>query len=235
MNIGNAMKRTAIAGLLIAIIIVAYYAAAIYEARNFTVTSVVPGESSAQYPLEVSSLTPRQLEILLKVEDPRFFEHGGVDFSTPGAGITTITQGLVKHLYFEKFTPGFAKIKQTLIAAYALDPLMSKQSQLRRFINTAYLGPKVQGFEQAANVYFHKPFTELNEDEYIAIVAMIIAPEVFDIVKHPARNQERVTRIKRLVRGEYTPRGLCDLYYGPLDAEAQKNVPPLSYFSSYYQ
>jgi membrane peptidoglycan carboxypeptidase len=158
-----------------------------------------------------------------------------VDFSTPGAGITTITQGLVKHLYFDQFRPGIAKIKQTLIAIYVLNPLMSKEDQLRFFINTVYLGRGINGFEQAAKVYFHKSFAQLTDDEYISIVAMIIAPETFNIEKFPARNRERVERIKRLVSGEYKPRGLFDLYYGPLDAETQKNIPLLSYFKSYYE
>jgi membrane carboxypeptidase/penicillin-binding protein len=235
MNMGKSMKRTAVIGLAVVIAFVAYYAYQIHLARLYTLDTVLSQEKAAHYPLKPSALTGRQLEILLKVEDPGFFKHGGVDFFTPGAGITTITQGLVKHLYFMKFKPGFAKIKQTLIAVYVLDPLMSKPDQLRRFINTVYLGPQAQGFEQAATVYFHKHFAFLTEDEYLAIVAMIIAPETFDIEKFPARNKERVNRIKRLVSGEYKPRGLCDLYYGELDAETQKNLPPLSYFGSYYR
>lgn len=235
MSIGHIIKRAIVAALIVAIAVGAYSGAVISTARSYTVDTVLPREKAAHYPLELSSLTQRQRDILLQVEDPGFFEHGGVDFSTPGAGITTITQGLVKHLYFERFTPGIAKIKQTLIAAYALDPLLSKQDQLRRFINTVYLGPRAQGFAQAADVYFQKPFAHLSEDEYLAIVALIIAPATFDIENFPARNRERVTRIKRLVSGAYQPRGLCDLYYGALDAETQQNLPPLSYFESYYE
>jgi membrane carboxypeptidase/penicillin-binding protein PbpC len=223
------------AALLAIIVVAAYYAWEVHAAYQYTLDKVLPLEKTADYPLQLSSLTERQLTILLKVEDPRFFEHQGIDFSTPGAGITTITQGLVKHIYFDKFKPGIAKIKQTLIARYALDPLMPKEMQLRRFINTVHLGPKVKGFEQAANYYFNKKFEQLTEDEYIAIVAMIIAPATFSIEKHPHRNQERVARIKKLISGEYKPKGLCDLYYGRLDQETQKNLPPFSYFDSHYQ
>lgn len=213
----------------------AYSAWIICSARAHTLSVVLPSVRAAHYALLPSDLTPRQLEILLKVEDPDFFHHSGVDFSTPGAGITTITQGLVKHLYFEKFEPGFAKLKQTLIAAFVLDPLMSKNEQLTLFINTVYLGHKTRGFEQASQFYFRKPFKSLTEDQYIALVAMIIAPAVFDAETHPDRNLERAVRIRRLVSGEYVPRGLFDMYYGPLDAETQKNLPPLSYFAYYYK
>ncbi len=221
--------------MLLFVAIVAYYAWVIFSARQYTLSTLLPNSRMADYPLSPSDLSPRQIEILLKVEDPRFFDHGGVDFRTPGAGITTITQGLVKLLYFDKFSPGVAKLKQTAIAAYALDPLMGKQEQLRLFINIAYLGHNVKGFEQAAQSYFHKPFKQLNEEEYMAIVAMLIAPEVFNVQKFPGRNAERVSRIRKVVSGEYLPRGLFDMYYGKVDIEGQKDLPPLSYFESYYQ
>lgn len=213
----------------------AYLSWEVYSARQYTTNTVLPNYRSAAYPLTVADLSPRQIEILLKVEDPSFYEHCGVDLATPGAGITTITQGLVKHLYFEKFTPGIAKLKQTAIAAFALDPLMPKQDQLRLFINSAFLGRNVSGFSQAADVFFGKPFRQLSDDEYIAIVAMLIAPATFDIRQHPARNRERVERIKRVVSGEYVPRGLFDVFYGRLDEDIQQAIPPLSYFESYYR
>lgn len=235
MSVARTFKWIA-AALAVAIVSVAGYSAwVIYSARQYTISTVLPKARAARFSLSPSDLTSRQLEILLKVEDPNFFHHAGVDFSTPGAGITTITQGLVKFLYFEKFEPGSAKLKQTLIAAYALDPLMPKEEQLRLFLNTVYLGRGTRGFEPASQVYFGKPFKGLTEDQYIALVAMIIAPEVFDLQKFPARNAERVVRIKRVVSGEYQPRGLFDVYYGKIDAEMQKNLPPFSYFDSYYE
>ena len=73
---------------------IGYYACAVYSARQYTINDILPQTRSSVYALQVSDLTPRQLDILLKVEDPNFFNHHGVDFTTPGAGITTITQGL---------------------------------------------------------------------------------------------------------------------------------------------
>jgi membrane carboxypeptidase/penicillin-binding protein len=220
---------------LVLLAIVIYTSWIVYSARRYTVDTILPREKAARYPIALSALSPRQLEILLKVQDQRFFHHGGVDFSTPGAGITTITQALVKRLYFDEFKPGIAKIKQTLIAAFALDPLMPKEDQLLLFINIVYLGKKTNGFAQAADEYFHKSFDQLSDDEYIALVATIIAPATFNIEDYPDRNRERVKRIKSLVSGELKPQGLFDLYYGPLDADTQKNLPPLSYFKYYYE
>jgi membrane carboxypeptidase/penicillin-binding protein len=235
MRIKKVLSLFAITVLLAIILIGGYYAWVVNAAYQYTVNHVLPQEKATTYPLQLSSLSSKQLDILLKVEDPRFYEHQGVDLSTPGAGMTTITQGLVKHLYFDNFKSGIAKLKQILIARYVLDPLMEKDMQLRRFINTVYLGANSKGFEQAANNYFNKNFEQLTEDQYIAIVAMIIAPMTFSMEKYPDRNKQRVERIKQVVNGEYIPKGLFDLYYGMLDQETQKGLAPLSYFESYYE
>src|SRR5690242_1897929 len=71
--------------------------------------------------LKASDLTEDRRAILLAVEDPSFARHHGVDWSTPGQGATTISQALVKRLYFDDFKPGFDKIEQTLIARFMLD------------------------------------------------------------------------------------------------------------------
>lgn len=63
----------------------------------------------------MTDLDRRQLSILLAMEDPGFYTHKGVDLKTPGAGLTTITQVLVKKLYFKEFKPGLRKIKQILL------------------------------------------------------------------------------------------------------------------------
>ncbi len=235
MNWGRVARRTAGVGLALLALMCAYYAIEVWKARTYTTETLLPKLKDTVYPLTLADLTPRQRGILLKVQDPAFYSHGGVDLTTPGAGLTTITQALVKILYFEKFHPGVAKIRQTLIAAYALDPLVGKDEQLRLFINLIGLGEGTHGFEEGARHYFGKDFRGLDEDQYLALVAMIIAPRNFSLSQHPERNRERVARIKRLVAGEYQPKGLCDLYYGPLDPETQKGLAPFSYFAFYYK
>jgi membrane carboxypeptidase/penicillin-binding protein len=96
-------------------------------------------------------LSQRQLDILLKVEDPDFYNHHGVDFKTPGAGWTTITQGLAKQFYFKNFKQGIMKIKQTLCARFALDPLVSKKNRIDLYLNIMYYGNGVYGLKDAAN------------------------------------------------------------------------------------
>jgi membrane peptidoglycan carboxypeptidase len=177
-------------------------------------------EQSSTLPLTVDDFRGSRLEWLLKVEDPNFYQHHGVDWRTPGAGYTTLTQGLVKTLFYHSgFTPGFLrwrKIQQTIIAV-AFNARVPKDEQLRMFINLAYMGTRnghhIVGFSQAAQEYFGKDFRTLTDDEYLSLVAVLVAPERYSPAKHPAANQERVARIHRLIAGTCKPTGLADVEY----------------------
>jgi len=166
--------------------------------------------------LRPDSLSEEQLAILLAVEDPEFFTHHGVDLRTPGAGMTTITQGLVKFLYFDEFRPGIAKVRQSLLAI-GFDWAIDKPTQLAIFLNSGNLGThderEVLGFDEAARSYFGKPFAELTRAEYVALVAMCVGPNAMNVATHPERNAERVHRIERLLAGACRPAGWRDVWY----------------------
>ena len=172
-------------------------------------------------PLSLASLSPAQKDILLKVEDPGFYGHSGIDMSSPGQGMTTIRQGLVKLLYFDPFRPGFAKIEQSLIARFVLDRHLSKDQQLTLFINHAYLGAhggrQIHGFADASQAHFGKPFDALSRDEYIGLVGMLIGPNEFR-PDNPGAYNERVTRIKALLAGQCKPTGVFDPWFPLLRA-----------------
>lgn len=224
------LKYSFFALLLLLILVVFYYTIIVVKARIDTPEIVTQYLNSEKMQLEVSDLSKRQLKILLLVEDPNFYEHKGIDLNTPGAGLTTISQAVVKKLYFNPFRPGIRKIKQILIAYFAFDPLVKKDDQLKLFINLIGFGHGTVGFEQAAYYYFNKSFKKLNKEEYISLVAMIIAPKTFNIKDNPGSNRERVKRIKLLITGKYKPKGLMDLYYGKLSKSEQQNLAPMSYF-----
>lgn len=181
-------------------------------------TPALVATALTQYGTELTpaALSPERKAMLLAIEDPMFLHHHGIDLSTPGAGMTTITQGLVKQLYFpEGFQPGIAKIRQTLIAQYALDALISKEEQLLLFLNITYLGDEggkaVNGFANAARTYFGKEFYALNDEEFIALVGMLISPNRLK-PGTPASN-ERHQRISAYLKGDIQPASLLDVEY----------------------
>ena len=166
--------------------------------------------------LHWSDLSAWQQQALLAVEDPAFFDHKGVDFQTPGAGRTTITQAVVKKLFFAHFTPGFAKIEQSLIARYVVTPNIAKEVQLNAFLNLAYLGrageQPIFGFDAAARAFFGKTVDMLGKDEFLRLVGALVAPgNVPPIAGNPASDQ-RLQRIKRLLGGACRPAGHSDVW-----------------------
>lgn len=239
------LKYTGLFLLTILLGVFTYYLYSIHDARNYTRTIVSSDLAKAQWRrpngniqnFEIFShdLSERQREILIKVQDPGFYDHNGMDLSTPGAGLTTITQAIVKKLYFDSFKPGLAKIKQSLIARFAANDLISKDDQITFFINTMYFGnvdgKPIIGLESAANAYYSRPVNKLTEDQYISLIAMIVMPNTFHIIEHPEWNKERTNRIKALIAGEYKPTGLMDQFYGELPQEViNAGLPPASYF-----
>jgi membrane peptidoglycan carboxypeptidase len=221
------------------------YLYSLHKARQYTLAVIAadleksqwrnPDGTIHKFAICSQNLSEKQREILIKVEDPGFYDHNGIDLTTPGAGLTTITQAITKILYFDHFKPGMAKIKQSLIARFVVDEIVSKDDQLTLFINTMSFGrvkgKSIVGLASAANAYYHQSVQGLTEDQYISLIAMLVMPSTFHPVDHPEWNRDRVDRIKALIAGEYQPEGLMDQFYGELPEEVvDAGLPPASYF-----
>jgi membrane carboxypeptidase/penicillin-binding protein len=209
------MKRGAAVVAATLLLFIGFESFAVLRARART-PAILAAHAHPVTTLE--QLGRRRLAILLRVEDPGFFRHRGVDYSTPGQGATTLTQALVKRLYFDGgFRPGFAKIEQGLIARFVFDPATSKRRQLELFLDLASFGTQhgrpVIGFAEAARTFYGRRVAALDERQFISLVAMLIAPNALDPVRHKAENDARVARIEALVAGRCRPRGVMDVRY----------------------
>lgn len=206
-------RRGGLLLLALALLLVGYETVAVLRARARTPAILA---AHGDRTVTVATLPARRVAMLLRVEDPGFLTHKGVDFSTPGAGATTITQGLVKRLYFERFEPGFAKIEQSLIAWLALHPAASKREQLDLMLNYAWFGSvggrPVIGFARAAQAFHRRPLSALSDREYLSLVAMLIAPLDLNPVRRPAANAARVRRIGALLAKRCVPRDHDDVW-----------------------
>lgn len=160
------------------------------------------------------ALTPAELRQLIRVEDPNFWHHHGVDNETPGAGVTTITQSLSKKLAFDHFKPGFRKIRQTAYAK-GREARLSKRQILALFLDSAQLnlGPKgwIQGMFAASEQLYGKPPAALTKPQWLRLVAALVAPADFHLIGPNPRLDERVCRIERLLAGRCQPQGNRDV------------------------
>jgi membrane carboxypeptidase/penicillin-binding protein len=215
------MLRKFSIGIVSALLLVAsgtafYYWNEVRRARADTSTLLQQAVQTYGRQVTLKDVPPHWLDILIKVEDPTFWKHRGVDLATPGAGMTTITQGLVKLLYFPNgFHAGIAKIRQTLIAEYAFDRLVPKDQQLELYLNMTYFGSvagkPIHGLAAAADAYCHKPFRELTDDEFIALIGMTISPET--LKPGTPESATRVARIKKFIAGDVSPASVLDVEY----------------------
>lgn len=162
-----------------------------------------------------SSLGEERYRQLLMVQDPQFEHHNGVDITTPGAGVTTISQSLAKRLGFEKFTPGIGKIKQTGYAL-GLESQLSKEQIMALWLDTVEMGQGpngwVTGFHRMSEASYSASPSVIREDQFFTLLAVLIAPGRYKIGSEDESLSNRVERIRRLVYGACVPIDNSDVW-----------------------
>lgn len=181
----------------------------------------------------VAVLEPEYTAALVKIEDPTFYDHSGLDISN-GQGLTTITSGVAKMVFLgnhqltgikgglQSFYKGVFSCCKKIdlgrdVMALVLDRQTTKQDQLNIFLRHAYLGSTggkgIVGFEDASVAYYGKKLTQLTENQFYGLIAMLIAPNHYHPVKNPKIHAERTRRVKAVVDGKCKPDGWRDLTY----------------------
>jgi len=157
-------------------------------------------------PFSPSEMSRARICALLTMQDPTFYRHQGIGLADGPPGHTTLTQAVGKGLFFKGFEPGFLRHRKIrlMVAAWAMDRRVSKEAQLRLFMNRAYFGSMngegILGFPAAALAYYGKPLNQLSDAEFFGLLAMLEAPDRYHMVRHPAANAERVAWIQQSVR-----------------------------------
>jgi membrane peptidoglycan carboxypeptidase len=134
---------------------------------------------------------------------------------TPGAGFTTVTQSLAKRLAFAHFRPGLSKIRQTAYAL-GLEKRLSKVQILALYLDTVEMGrgPRgwTKGFFDTSLQIYGRPASELDDQQFFAMVAVLIAPAQFNLRSPDARLNGRVGRIERLIADKCQPLNFRDVW-----------------------
>ena len=179
------------------------------------------------------ALSPRQVEILLKIEDPTFLTHHGVSLAD-GQGMATISSALARDVFLTRAELGGVKgALQSFyravfnccrqvdlgrdVMAMVLNAKVSKDRQLSMYVTDVYMGTHegtpVRGLHNAALVYMELPLPLLDDAQFMRLVAMIKAPKLY----HPLHNREaldeRARRVAAVVSGACRPAGWFDTTY----------------------
>lgn len=161
------------------------------------------------------NLGAERLRQLILVQDPGYLEHDGIDLSTQGAGLTTISQSLSKRLGFNEFRPGIGKIRQTGFAL-GLESQLNKNQILALWLDTVEMGRGPDGWMTglflASESIYGRPLMEVTDQEFHRLLAVLIAPGQFRLLEEDDALVDRSSRIARLVLGDCSPDGQRDVW-----------------------
>ncbi|HTP34004.1 MAG TPA: monofunctional biosynthetic peptidoglycan transglycosylase [Candidatus Acidoferrales bacterium] len=145
--------------------------------------------------MPLGRIAPDLQHAVISAEDGRFFQHHGIDWKEVqkvvdqdldegrvGRGGSTITQQLVKNLFFTTRRSFLRKAIEFTLAPTA-EWFLSKQRILELYLNVVEWGPGVYGAEAAAQSWYGVPAARLTRDQSARLAAILPSP----LRRKPAR------------------------------------------------
>jgi penicillin-binding protein 1B len=154
-----------------------------------------------------NELPPNLVNAVVAIEDRHYFEHGGIDYMrilgsvrndlshgdlTEGA--STITMQLAK-LFFLTPEKSFKRKFLQVVITFQLEHRFTKQQIFQMYANEVPLGHRgsfdIDGFGEAAQVYFDKDVRQLTLDQCALLAGLIQSPNYLSPFRHPQRAIDR--------------------------------------------
>ena len=139
-------------------------------------------------------ISPELQHAVVAAEDARFFQHHGFDWheiqiaaeddleGTRSRGASTITQQLVKNLFFGTGRSVLRKGAEFTLVPVA-ELVLGKQRILELYLNVVEWGPAVYGADAAARYHYETSARNLNRDQSARLAAILPSP----LRRRPAR------------------------------------------------
>ena len=125
------------------------------------------------------------------IEDHRFFEHNGVDWTRTASatlnfftgsratfGGSTLTQQVLKNMTGDDGNTINRKVRE-IFRALEFEKNYTKQEILEMYLNTIYLGQGCYGVQTASEFYFGKDVSELDPAECACLIAITNNPSLY--------------------------------------------------------
>ena len=142
-------------------------------------------------------IPPKMKEYIVAVEDEYFFEHKGyrkeaIKYAFRHnrkakqivIGGSTITQQLVKNIYFH-FRKSYLRKMIELIIAVKAEKVLGKERILELYLNIIYYGNGKYGICDAAEFYFKKDIRTLTINQMFILACVVAAPTAGNPIQHP--------------------------------------------------
>ena len=136
----------------------------------------------------LASISPNLQHAVIAAEDGRFYQHHGIDWKEVqkvvdqdldegrlGRGGSTITQQLVKNLFFTTSRSLLRKAVEFTLAPVA-EALLGKKRILELYLNVVEWGPGVYGAEAASRFWYGVPASRLSREQAARLAALLPAP-----------------------------------------------------------
>ncbi len=144
---------------------------------------------------------------LIGIEDRRFLEHKGVDYISLARALihdisvmkfeqggSTLTQQLIKNLFFTNEKKISRKIKE-FILSYYVENSFEKEKILEAYFNEVFWGSmqgiRIKGIYAASLFYFSKPVSSLKPYEVAILIGMLKGPYYYSPFKYQERLKTR--------------------------------------------
>ncbi|WP_280768184.1 PBP1A family penicillin-binding protein [Salipaludibacillus daqingensis] len=186
-------------------------------------------------------------DAVLSVEDARFYDHFGIDLRRIGGairanitggfgseGASTITQQVVKNLYFD-FDKTITRKLQEQYLAVRLEQQYTKDQILEMYMNAIYFSDSRYGVVEASNYYFSKDLDELNIEDAALLAGIPQRPNAHNPFNHPeAAEERRNTVINRMLNNDkITEEEANEAKSIPVEDQLQRSERQNNQFQSY--
>ena len=154
-------------------------------------------------PISIAKLPDHVIEAFLSAEDWHFFSHYGISWrgivrsmlvnfyhGRRVQGASTITQQLVKLLFFDLKKTFSRKIKEQLYALI-IEQQFTKHQILEIYLNHVYFGCGIYGVQAAAQRFWGKSAAEISIDEAAMLAGIIRSPTNYCPLLHPLSSEQR--------------------------------------------
>lgn len=154
-------------------------------------------------PIILSQVPPHVIHAFIAAEDHNFFSHYGI--SLKGIlrsflvnlyhgkivqGASTITQQLIKLLFFDSKRTFKRKIKEQFYALL-VEQQCTKQQILQTYLNHIYFGCGIYGIQSASQRFWDKPAHDLTIDEAATLAGVVKSPSSYCPLLSPLSSKNR--------------------------------------------
>ncbi len=200
--------------------------------RIFSSDGVLIGEFGEERRnlVRINEIPDVMKKAVLAIEDDRFYQHGGVDYTgilraavhnaTGGArqGASTITQQVARNFFLSSEQTLKRKAYEVLLA-WKIEQNLTKDQILEVYMNQIYLGQRAFGFSSAAQIYFGKNLKDITVAEAAMLAGLPKAPSAYNPVVNPKRAR---TRQQYILQRMHLLKYITDAQYETAKAEPLK-------------